>query len=89
MATILKVGTGGGYVGRCDARCHEAKNPKCDCVCGGRYHGALLQGPQELAKRLQRDNQWTLDGVEEGDIDNAQTPLFAEERLPNIKEGKN
>jgi hypothetical protein len=26
-------------VGRCDARCHEAKNPDCHCICGGAYHG--------------------------------------------------
>ena len=82
MATIIKVGNG-----RCDARCHEAKKPECDCVCGGRYHGALLQGPAELERRLKTHHQWVLGGVNEGDIINAQTPLFAEEPLP--KTGKN
>lgn len=34
---------------RCDASCHNARKPKCSCVCEGRYHGrreqalALLQ----------------------------------------------
>lgn len=25
---------------RCDARCHHAKREKCDCWCGGLFHGA-------------------------------------------------
>jgi hypothetical protein len=29
----------GRVVGRCDARCHTAKNPKCTCICGGLNHG--------------------------------------------------
>ena len=37
--------------GRCDSRCHEAKAPKCECVCGGYYHGALQAGPEELERR--------------------------------------
>lgn len=24
---------------RCDAACHDAKEPKCACICGGRFHG--------------------------------------------------
>jgi len=24
---------------RCDAHCHNARGPKCTCLCGGRYHG--------------------------------------------------
>lgn len=24
----------------CDARCHGAKGPVCDCWCRGRFHGA-------------------------------------------------
>jgi hypothetical protein len=27
----------------CDARCHEARGPLCECVCGGRNHGAAWQ----------------------------------------------
>jgi hypothetical protein len=39
MTTVLAVYNGEGCVGRCDARCHEARTPECDCICGGRYHG--------------------------------------------------
>jgi hypothetical protein len=43
MATIM---SGGGAMGgpnggdrRCDAKCHTATEPECDCICGGAYHG--------------------------------------------------
>ncbi len=29
-----------GIVGRCDAKCYNAEHPECDCICGGRNHGA-------------------------------------------------
>lgn len=38
MTTIMTVGNSEGSR-RCDARCHTAAMPKCDCCCGGRYHG--------------------------------------------------
>lgn len=38
MTTIMTQGDNEGSR-RCDARCHTAKAPVCDCVCGGRYHG--------------------------------------------------
>lgn len=38
---------------RCDAKCHNAKEPGCDCICGGRYHGC---GNSEIAQgNLQKD----------------------------------
>lgn len=39
MATAIAVYNSEGCVGRCDARCHEAQSPDCDCICGGRLHG--------------------------------------------------
>ncbi|MBA7581118.1 hypothetical protein ES708_23018 [subsurface metagenome] len=43
MATIMSSGNSSGTKGRCDARCHNAKNPKCVCCCGGRFHGSARQ----------------------------------------------
>ena len=40
MATLMSWGDNYGTRGRCDARCHNAKHPKCVCMCGGRFHGA-------------------------------------------------
>jgi hypothetical protein len=39
-------GNSEGVYGRCDAKCHEAKEPDCHCICGGRYHG---RGSSEAA----------------------------------------
>jgi hypothetical protein len=38
---------------RCDAKCHFAQGPICDCLCGGRYHGAGLQ-EGELEARVEK-----------------------------------
>ena len=51
MATVMSWGNSDGIKGRCDAKCHEAREPQCDCMCGGRFHGAALQ-PGGLEKAL-------------------------------------
>ena len=43
MTTLIAVYNNDGCKGRCDARCYEACEPHCDCVCGGRNHGAGLE----------------------------------------------
>lgn len=55
MTSILVLGNSEGTK-RCDAKCHYARDTKCDCICGGRYHGQRQQAQQ----RLQND---LLDGV--------------------------
>lgn len=47
MATLIEVRNSSGVVGRCDAKCYNATDPKCDCVCGGHNHGAGLKQAQE------------------------------------------
>ncbi len=32
---------------RCDAKCYNAREPDCDCICGGMNHGVGLQQAQE------------------------------------------
>ena len=39
MPTLIAVYDSDGCVGRCDAKCYEALEPECDCICGGRNHG--------------------------------------------------
>lgn len=39
MSTAIAVYNSDGCVGRCDAKCHYATSPDCDCICGGRLHG--------------------------------------------------
>lgn len=43
MATLILVKYSSGKSRRCDARCYNAKNRKCTCVCGGANHGVGLQ----------------------------------------------
>lgn len=42
MTTTLAVYNSEGCVGRCDAKCHEARGGHCTCICGGKNHGAGL-----------------------------------------------
>jgi hypothetical protein len=40
MATLIAAYGSEGCEGRCDAKCYDAKHPGCDCICGGKNHGA-------------------------------------------------
>ncbi|MBK1667325.1 hypothetical protein CKO28_04690 [Rhodovibrio sodomensis] len=55
MATLLAVYAGSRLIGRCDARCYEAKSHSCKCVCFGANHGAgydrALRQTQQNAER--------------------------------------
>lgn len=52
MTTILTQGNNDS-TRRCDAKCHNAKESGCTCVCGGRYHGA--GSSREAQELLQAD----------------------------------
>jgi hypothetical protein len=41
--TLIAVYTSDGCEGRCDAKCYNAKEPACDCICRGMNHGAGVQ----------------------------------------------
>jgi hypothetical protein len=55
--TLIAVYKSGGdrgsvCVGRCDARCYEAKDANCDCICGGRNHGSGQQKAMDNTREL-------------------------------------
>lgn len=54
MTTLIAVYNSEGCAGRCDARCYDAAEPECECICGGRNHGAgkqqALDNTRELAE---------------------------------------
>jgi len=54
MTTLIAVYTSEGCVGRCDAKCYDAAEDPCDCICQGRNHGAgkqqALDNTRELAE---------------------------------------
>jgi len=55
MATLIAVYNSEGCVGHCDARCYDAAEPGCECICGGRNHGAgfsrALDNTRAVAER--------------------------------------
>ncbi len=62
MTTAIAVYTSEGCVGRCDARCHDAALPECDCICGGRLHGvgrarAIAVNTADLLGELERTGE--------------------------------
>lgn len=52
MTTLIAVYNSEGLVGRCDARCYNATGPECDCICGGKNHGAGLKKAVENTREL-------------------------------------
>lgn len=51
MSTLIAVYNSDGCVGRCDAKCYEATTPHCDCICGGKNHGAGKQQAEENTRQ--------------------------------------
>ena len=53
MTTAIAVYSSDGCEGRCDARCHNASTPACECICNGRLHGvgatnAITQNTRDM-----------------------------------------
>lgn len=56
MATLIAVYNSEGLVGRCDAKCYNAKHPDCECVCGGANHGAGFDQARDNTEEMAE--QW-------------------------------
>ncbi|MER5322369.1 hypothetical protein [Streptosporangium roseum] len=56
MTTLIAVRGVGGRIKRCDARCYDAHETKCDCVCRGANHGVGLA--QAIENTRQRAEAW-------------------------------
>ena len=52
MATLIAVYNSEGCIGRCDAKCYQAQEPGCQCICGGKNHGAGLARATENTRAL-------------------------------------
>lgn len=52
MTTLIAAYNSEGCTGRCDARCYDATEPECNCICGGLNHGKGLQGATDNTQRL-------------------------------------
>lgn len=42
MTTLISYVSSSGEQGRCDAKCYDAAEPRCSCICGGANHGVGL-----------------------------------------------
>lgn len=58
MATLMIVGNS-EEKRRCDAKCYNAKHPKCECCCGGRNHGIGLK------QALENNADWCIEQARE------------------------
>jgi len=45
--TLMSFYTSEGCIGRCDAKCYQAHQPVCHCICGGANHGVGVQQATE------------------------------------------
>jgi len=52
MVTLIAAYNSEGCIGRCDAKCYNATCPDCDCICGGRNHGAGRQKAEQNTREL-------------------------------------
>lgn len=52
MVMLISYSSSGGDQGRCDAKCYDAEHPDCDCICGGRNHGAGIDKATEQTREL-------------------------------------
>lgn len=49
---LIEVRNSEGVVGRCDAHCYNAREEHCECICGGKNHGAGLQRAIENTREM-------------------------------------
>ena len=52
MVTLISYQSSGGDQGRCDAKCYDAHEPDCDCICQGLNHGKGLETAAEQTREL-------------------------------------
>jgi len=64
--TLISMHNSEGCIGRCDAKCYDAKEPACHCMCGGRNHGVGERQAVENTRELAED--W-IDKMKEQDPD--------------------
>ena len=83
MTTLISYQSSGGDQGRCDARCYDAQEPDCDCICSGRNHGAGKQQAIENTRDLAQSwiDRTRANGQDVTDVqlalDAQHEPLFA------------
>jgi hypothetical protein len=75
--TLITAGNSDGVYGRCDAKCHDATEPQCHCICGGRFHGKRSSSP-ELRQAIEEHGRELIRelGKQGHDVSGLQEELF-------------
>jgi hypothetical protein len=88
MSTLIAFYNSEGLVGRCDAKCYQAHERDCLCICGGRNHGVGLfralvniQAHAQAWSELARRRGWHIDRADLGTAV-LQPVLFEASSLP-------
>lgn len=76
MTTLIAVYNSSGCVGRCDARCYNAKTKECNCICGGANHGVgekdatanVLAYTKERLAEIKAKGGYVPEGIKQGDL---------------------
>ena len=76
MTTLIAVYTSDGLVGRCDAKCYEATQPTCECICGGHNHGAGIQTAIDHTRHMAQ--QWITAYTQKEGLTSFTTEIHAE-----------
>jgi hypothetical protein len=64
MVTLISYQSSGGDQGRCDAKCYDAREDECTCICASRNHGAGLE--QAIDNTRELAESWIEDGRAQG-----------------------
>lgn len=56
MSALITVHNGDHITGQCDAKCYDATGPDCNCICGGKNHGAGKA--QATQNTIEMANEW-------------------------------
>jgi hypothetical protein len=85
MTTLIAVYNSEGCVGRCDARCYDAAEEPCECICQGRNHAAgrqrAIDNTRELAGSWLERARAAGQGISHAElaVDALHEPLFGRE----------
>ena len=52
MVALITVKNSAGVVAQCDAKCYDAHDAECLCICGGKNHGAGFERALEQSDEL-------------------------------------
>lgn len=73
MSTVIAV----EGIGRCDARCYDAGEEECDCICGGENHGVGRERAMDNAR--EHSPEWLEKAKAEGkDISSTELAMDAQ-----------